>query len=115
MGADPSLRQPAAAVWAAGAGTLGLGEISVAQPGELLLEGLGRALGAFEPLQRGLEGAAPEQMDLAAAEGTVGSADSKRKWPEMMQVHYDEPSRVSEQPLALMRRFEFRGELWRRQ
>ena len=40
--------------------------------------------------------------DLAAAEGTVVSADSQRKWPEMMQVHYDEPSRVSEQPLALI-------------
>jgi len=69
--ADPSLRQPAAAVWAAGDGELSLGEISVAQPGELLLEGLGRALGAFDPLQRGLEGAAPEQMDLAAAEAFV--------------------------------------------
>lgn len=40
--------------------------------------------------------------DLAVAEGTVVSADSQRKWPEMMQVHYDEPSRVSEQPLALI-------------
>jgi hypothetical protein len=40
--------------------------------------------------------------DLAAAEGIVGNADSQRKWPEMMQVHYDEPSRVSEQPLALI-------------
>jgi superfamily II DNA or RNA helicase len=69
--ADPSLRQPAAAVWAAGAGKLQLGDINVAEPAELLLEGLGRALVAFEPLGRGLETATPEQMQLAPAEAFV--------------------------------------------
>ena len=69
--ANPSLRQPAAAVWAAGAGKLQLGDINVADPAELLLEGLGRALVAFEPLGRGLETATPEQMQLAPAEAFV--------------------------------------------
>ncbi|NBP98906.1 MAG: hypothetical protein EBU51_04940, partial [Synechococcaceae bacterium WB6_3A_227] len=69
--ADPSLQKPAAAVWAAGAGNLQLGEILVPEPAELLLEGLGRALVAFEPLARGLEEATPEQMQLAPAEAFV--------------------------------------------
>ena len=50
---------------------LQLGEIQVEQPGELLLEGLGRALVAFEPLARGLDAAAPETMELAPAEAFV--------------------------------------------
>lgn len=41
--------------------------------------------------------------DRAAAEGIVESADAPRKWPDMMQVHYDEPMKVSEQPLAVVR------------
>jgi superfamily II DNA or RNA helicase len=69
--ADPNLRQPAVAVWNAGDGSLQLGEVLVPQPGELLLEGLGRALVAFEPLARGLESAAPEEMHLAPAEAFV--------------------------------------------
>ena len=69
--ADPSLQKPAAAVWAAGAGNLQLGEILVPEPAELLLEGLGRALVAFEPLARGLEEATPERMQLAPAEAFV--------------------------------------------
>ena len=40
--ADPSLKLPAAAAWASGAEMLQLGEIQVDQPGEVLLEGLGR-------------------------------------------------------------------------
>ena len=69
--ADANLRQSASAVWNAGDGLLQLGEIQVEQPGELLLEGLGRALVAFEPLARGLDAAAPEAMELAPAEAFV--------------------------------------------
>ncbi len=69
--ADPSLRLPAATVWMAGDSPLQLGEVEVNQPGELLLEGLGRALQVFEPIERGLDLAAPETMPLAAAEAFV--------------------------------------------
>ena len=69
--AEPSLRLSAGAVWAAGESVLQLGEVEVPQPGELLLEGLGRALQVFEPLGRGLESAAPEQMQLTPAEAFV--------------------------------------------
>ncbi|MFN9644986.1 MAG: DEAD/DEAH box helicase [Cyanobacteriota bacterium] len=69
--AEPTLRLNAGVVWGAGDGTLQLGEVEVRQPGELLLEGLGRALQVFEPLGRGLESAAPEQMRLTPAEAFV--------------------------------------------
>lgn len=41
--------------------------------------------------------------DRAIAEGTVNPGEP-RKWPEMMQVHYDTPSKVSTEPLATMER-----------
>ncbi|MFN6355064.1 MAG: SNF2-related protein, partial [Cyanobacteriota bacterium] len=69
--AEPSLRLQAGVVWGAGDSVLQLGEVEVRQPGELLLEGLGRALQVFEPLGRGLESAAPEQMQLTPAEAFV--------------------------------------------
>ena len=69
--AEPTLRLNAAVVWGAGDNALQLGEVEVAQPGELLLEGLGRALQVFEPLGRGLESATPEQMQLTPAEAFV--------------------------------------------
>ncbi len=69
--ADPSLRVPAAAVWAAGDRGLQMGEIAVAQPSELLLEGMGRALTVFEPIERGLDSATPEAMQLTPAEAFV--------------------------------------------
>ncbi|MFM7085440.1 MAG: SNF2-related protein [Cyanobium sp.] len=69
--ADPALRLPAGSVWARGDAPLQLGEVEVLQPGELLLEGLGRALQDFEPLGRGLEKAAPEAMQLSPAEAFV--------------------------------------------
>ncbi len=69
--ADPELRLPATTVWETGDGTLLLGESAIPQPGELLLEGLGRALVVFEPLARGLEEATPESMALAPAEAFV--------------------------------------------
>lgn len=40
--------------------------------------------------------------DRAVAEGVIESADAPRKWHKMFGVHYDEPSKVSEQPLATM-------------
>ena len=69
--ADPSLRLPAGGVWARGDNPLQLGEVEVAQPGELLLEGMGRALQVFEPIARGLDSAAPETMQLTPAEAFV--------------------------------------------
>ncbi len=69
--ADPSLKLPASAAWASGASTLQLGEIKVEQPGEVLLEGLGRALTVFPPIERGLESATPETMQLTPAEAFV--------------------------------------------
>ena len=69
--ADPSLRVPAAAVWAAGDRGLQMGEIAVPQPSELLLEGMGRALTVFEPIERGLDSATPEVMQLTPAEAFV--------------------------------------------
>ena len=69
--ADPSLRVPAAAVWAAGDRGLQMGEIAVPQPSELLLEGMGRALTVFEPIERGLDSATPEAMQLTPAEAFV--------------------------------------------
>ena len=68
---DPSLKLPAAAAWASGADQLQLGEVTVEQPGEVLLEGLGRALTVFPPIERGLETATPETMQLTPAEAFV--------------------------------------------
>ena len=48
-----------------------MGEVEVPQPGELLLEGLGRALQVFQPIERGLDTAAPETMQLTPAEAFV--------------------------------------------
>ncbi|MFZ9621419.1 MAG: DEAD/DEAH box helicase [Prochlorococcaceae cyanobacterium] len=69
--ADPSLKLPAAEVWALGDRDIYLGEIAVPQPSQLLLEGLGRALTVFEPIERGLDSATPERMQLTPAEAFV--------------------------------------------
>ena len=69
--ADSSLKVPAAVAWERGSDILQLGEIIVDNPSEVLLEGLGRALNVFEPLERGLEKAAPESMQLTPAEAFV--------------------------------------------
>ena len=69
--ADPSLKVPAGVVWARGNRSLQLGELEVPEPGELLLEGMGRALQVFEPIERGLDAAAPETMQLTPAEAFV--------------------------------------------
>jgi superfamily II DNA or RNA helicase len=69
--AEPSLRLPAGVVWSAGDTTLQMAEVEVNQPGLLLLEGLGRALQVFEPIERGLDTAAPETMQLTPAEAFV--------------------------------------------
>ncbi|MEI6829350.1 MAG: SNF2-related protein [Synechococcaceae cyanobacterium ELA445] len=69
--ADPALRLAAGAVWASTERQLMLGEIEVDQPGELLLEGLGRALQVFEPIARGLDASAPDAMALTPAEAFV--------------------------------------------
>ncbi|MEB3171616.1 MAG: SNF2 helicase-associated domain-containing protein, partial [Synechococcaceae cyanobacterium] len=69
--ADPSLRLPAGSVWARGDNPLQLGEVEVDQPGELLLEGMGRALQVFAPIERGLDASAPETMQLTPAEAFV--------------------------------------------
>ncbi|MFN9637710.1 MAG: SNF2-related protein, partial [Synechococcaceae cyanobacterium] len=69
--ADPGLRLPAGGVWARGDNPLQLGEVEVEQPGELLLEGMGRALQVFPPIERGLDAAAPELMQITPAEAFV--------------------------------------------
>ncbi len=69
--ADPTLKVSASAAWASGSKTLQLGEIRVENPGEVLLEGLGRALTVFPPLERGLETAIPEAMQLTSTEAFV--------------------------------------------
>ncbi|WP_320666651.1 DEAD/DEAH box helicase [Prochlorococcus sp. MIT 1307] len=69
--ADPTLKVPAATAWGAGSQVLQLGEIRVEHPGEVLLEGLGRALTVFEPIERGLESATPNSMQLSPAEAFV--------------------------------------------
>ena len=68
---DPDLWLDAEAIWAAGDNAVHIGEIPVDKPSQLLLEGLGRALSAFEPLERGLEGATPSRMHLTPAEAFV--------------------------------------------
>lgn len=42
--------------------------------------------------------------DRAVEEGVIKSINSPRKWPEMMQVSYDEPMKASEHPLAVMKK-----------
>jgi superfamily II DNA or RNA helicase len=69
--ADPTLKVPAGLAWAAGPKGLQLGEIAVENPGELLLEGMGRALTVFPPIERGLDSATPEGMQLTPAEAFV--------------------------------------------
>ncbi len=69
--ADPTLKVPASTAWATGSQILQLGDVRVEQPGEVLLEGLGRALNVFDPLARGLENATPESMQLTPAEAFV--------------------------------------------
>ncbi len=69
--ADPSLRVPASAVWAVGDRGLQMGEVAVAIPSELFLEGMGRALTVFEPIARGIDAATPEAMRLTPAEAFV--------------------------------------------
>ena len=69
--ADPSLRVPASAVWAVGDRGLQMGEVAVAIPSELFLEGMGRALTVFEPIARGIDAATPEAMQLTPAEAFV--------------------------------------------
>ncbi len=69
--ADPTLKLKAGAAWAAGPSGLQLGEIKVDHPGEVLLEGMGRALTVFQPIERGLDSATPESMELTPAEAFV--------------------------------------------
>ena len=68
---DPSLKIPAANAWASGSEGLQLGDVKINQPSEVLLKGLGRALTVFETLERGLENATPESMELSPAEAFV--------------------------------------------
>lgn len=38
--------------------------------------------------------------ERAVAEGTIPSINSPRKWPEMFGVNFDEPLKISDEPLA---------------
>jgi hypothetical protein len=42
--------------------------------------------------------------EQAVENGVIESEDSERKWPEMMQVCYDDPMKWGNQPLAKMER-----------
>ncbi len=65
---DPSLLVPAEQVWRARGGTLSALDRTFKQPQERLLAGLGYAARLFEPLRRGLQAAAPEDVELTAQE-----------------------------------------------
>jgi hypothetical protein len=38
--------------------------------------------------------------DGAVAHGVIQNANARRKWPEMMGVHYDEPMQTGKEPIA---------------
>ena len=42
--------------------------------------------------------------EYAVEQGIIENEDSPRKWPEMMQVCYDDPMKWGDQPLAKMER-----------
>jgi hypothetical protein len=44
--------------------------------------------------------------EQAVENGVIESEDSPRKWPEMMQVCYDDPMKWGDQPLAKMERID---------
>lgn len=44
--------------------------------------------------------------EYAVEQGIIESEDSPRKWPEMMQVCYDDPMKWGNQPLAKMERID---------
>lgn len=68
---DPALKVPASLAWEAGSQILQIGEIRVDNPSQVLLEGMGRALTVFPPIERGLETATPQSMKLSPAEAFV--------------------------------------------
>ena len=65
---DPSVRVPAAVVWAEPGTTLRYGGQRFDQPQERLLADLGRAAKLFPPLEGGLWDARPEGVDLTTGE-----------------------------------------------
>lgn len=44
--------------------------------------------------------------DRAVDDGIIESRNSPRDWSEMMGVHYDEPMKISEEPLAVVEKVE---------
>ena len=44
--------------------------------------------------------------ERAVEQGIIESEDSERKWPEMMQVCYDDPMKWGSEPLAVMERID---------
>tara|TARA_Y100001968_G_scaffold327068_1_gene371380 strand:+ start:10726 stop:13908 length:3183 start_codon:yes stop_codon:yes gene_type:complete len=69
--ADPSLKIHASRVWESDIKNLTLGEITIENPGEILLEGLGRSISIFPPIERGLDSANPTSMMLTAEEAFI--------------------------------------------
>ncbi|KGG16904.1 MULTISPECIES: DEAD/DEAH box helicase [unclassified Prochlorococcus] len=68
---NPELTISAAKVWEAESNSIEIGEVKIAQPSEILLEGLGRALNIFPTIERGLESATPHMMQLSPVEAFI--------------------------------------------
>ncbi|AAP99093.1 MULTISPECIES: DEAD/DEAH box helicase [Prochlorococcus] len=68
---DPSIRLAADQIWEAGVEVTKVGGITIDNPSEILLEGLGRSLEIFPPIEKGLESPTPHTMKLSASEAFV--------------------------------------------
>ena len=77
------------------------------------VDGYGNSLGIGHPLLPTCNGILYDlhcvirkklAWDNAVEDGIIESESSPRKWPEMMQVCYDDPMKWGEEPLATMER-----------
>ena len=77
------------------------------------IDGYGSSLGVGHPDLPGNNGVLYDLQcvirkklawESAVERGVIESEDSPRKWPEMMQVSYDDPMKWGDEPLATMER-----------
>ncbi len=66
--ANPEVKLPASQIWEAGSEAIHSDDITIEEPNEILLEGLGRALKYFPTIERGLENSMPNSMELSPTE-----------------------------------------------